>query len=110
MLDGRGGTGRFGPFVGWWALSSLRGVVLRGRVGFCWAGGYVRLRYRLRSRRPKAGDAVRPGGCVFVQVEIQRWWPNRVPLAWVVVRGVEVDALLGGPAVVGRMAFLIAGS
>ena len=50
----------------------------------------------------KAGDAVCPGGCGFVQVNLKRWWPNRVPLAWVVVRGVEVDALLGGPAVVGQ--------
>ena len=82
------------------AVPSLRGFVLRGRVGFCWAGGYVWLRYRLWRCRPKAGDAVRPGGCIFVQVELQRWWSNRVPLAWVVVRGVVVDALLSGRAVV----------
>ena len=59
-------------------------------------------RYRLRRCRAKAGDAVDSGGCVFVRVELQLWWPNRVPLTWVVVRGVEVDALLGGPAVVGQ--------
>ena len=88
--------------MGQWALSSLWGVALRGRVAFCWAGGYVWFRYRLRCRRPKAGDAVCSAGCVFVQVELQRWWPNRVPLAWVIVRAVEVDALLGGPAVVGQ--------
>ena len=62
----------------------------------------MRLRYRLWHCRPKAGDVVCSGGCVFVQVELQRRWPNRVPLAWVVVRGVEVDALLSGPAVVGQ--------
>ena len=87
LLDGRGGAGRFSPLVGWWALSSLRGVVLRGRVGICLAGGYVWLRYRLWRRQPKAGDAVRPGVCIFVQVELQPSWPNGVPLAWVVVRG-----------------------
>ena len=58
--------------------------------------------HRLRRRPPKAGDAVCSRGCVFVQVELQRWWPNRVPLGWVIVRGVEVDALLGGTAVVGQ--------
>ena len=60
------------------------------------------LRYCLWHCWPKAGDAVRPGGCIFVQVELRRWWSNRVPLAWVVVRGVETDALLSGPAVVGQ--------
>ena len=88
--------------MGWWAVPSLRGFVLRGPMGFCWAGGYVWLRYRLWRCRPKAGDAVRPGGCIFVQVALQRWWSNRVPVAWVVVRGLEVDALLSGPAVVGQ--------
>ena len=88
--------------MGQWALSSLWGVALRGRVGFCWAGGYVWFRYRLRRRRPKASDAVCSAGGVFVQVELQRWWPNRVPLAWVIVRAVEVGGLLGGPAVVGQ--------
>ena len=85
-----------------WAVPSLRGFVLRARLGFCWAAGYVWLRYRLWRCGPKADDAVRPGGCIFVQVELQRWWSNRVPLAWVAVRGVEVDALLSGPAVVGQ--------
>ena len=88
--------------MGWWALSFLRGIVLRGRVGFRWARGYVWFRYMLRRRWPKAGYAVRPGGCVFVQVELQRWWPNRVPLVWVVVRGVEVDALPGRAALKGQ--------
>ena len=60
------------------------------------------LRYRLWHCGSKAGDVVCPGGRIFVQVELQRWWPNRVPLAWVMVRGVEVDALLSGPAVVGQ--------
>ena len=45
---------------------------------------------------------MRPGGCIFLQVELQRWWSNRVPLGCVVVRDVEVDALLSGPAVVGQ--------
>ena len=62
----------------------------------------MRLRYQLWHCRPKAGDVVCSGGCVFVQVELQRRWPNRVPLALVVVRGVEVDALLSGRAVVGQ--------
>ena len=48
-----------------------------------------------------SGD-VRPGGCILVQVELQRWWPNRVPHALVVVRVVELDALLSKPAVVGE--------
>ena len=88
--------------MGWWALSSLWGVVLWGPVESCWAGGYVLVRYRLWRRRRKPEDAVCPGGCVFVQVDLKRWWPSRVPFAWVVVRGVEVDALLAGPAVVGQ--------
>ena len=90
--------------MGWWAVSLSWGhvCVLRGRLGFCWAGGYVWLRYQLGHCWPKAGDAVRPGGCIFVQVEIQRWWSDRAPLTWVILRGVEVDALLSGPAVVGQ--------
>ena len=88
--------------MGWWAVPCLRGFVLRGRVRFCLARGYVWLRYWLRRCRPNAGDAVRPVGCIFVQREHQRWWSNRVPHTWVVVRGVEVDALLSGPAVVGQ--------
>ena len=75
-LDGRGGAWRFGSFVGQWALPSFWGVVLRGRAGFCWAGGYVWFRYRLRRPRPKAGDALCPGGCVFVQVEHQAGGPT----------------------------------
>ena len=101
MLDAHVDAGRFGPFVGQLTLSSLWRVVLRGRVGFCWAGGDVWFRYRLR-RRPKAGDSGSPSGCVILQVELQRWWPNRVPLTWAVVRSVEPDALLSGPAVVGQ--------
>ena len=45
---------------------------------------------------------MRPGGCIFVQVELQRRWSNRVPFPWVILRGVEVDALLIGPAAVGQ--------
>ena len=101
MLDGRGGAGRFRSFVCLWALSSLWSVVLSGSVGFCWAGGYVWFRYRSWGLRPKAGDAVCRGGCVFVQVDLMLWWP-RVPFVSVIVRGVEVDALLDGPAVVGQ--------
>ena len=74
--------------------------VLRGSLGFRRTAGYVRLQYRLWHCRPKADDVVCSGGCVFVQGELQRQWPNRVPLTWVVVRGVEVDALLSGPALV----------
>ena len=90
--------------MGWWAVPLLRGLVLvlRGRLGFRWAGGYVWLWYRLWHCRPKAGDAVCPGGCIFVQVEAERWWPDRVLLAWVILQGVEVDVLLSGPAVVGQ--------
>ena len=104
LLDGRGAAGGFGLFAGWWAVPLLRGLVfvLRGRLEFCWAWGYVWLRYRLWHCWPKAGDAVCPGGGIFVQVELQRWWSHRVPLAWVMVQGLEVDALLSGPAVVGQ--------
>ena len=104
MLDGRGGVGGFGFFVGWWAVPLLQVLVfvLRGRLGLCWAGGTVWLQYRLWHCWPKAGDAVCPGGCIFMQVELQRWWSNRVPLAWVIVRGVAVDPLLSGPALVGQ--------
>ena len=86
------------------AVSLLGGPVFvsRGRLGFRRTGGYVWLRYRLWHCESKAGDVVCSGGRIFVQVELQRWWPNRVPLAWVIVRGVEVDALLSGPAVVGQ--------
>ena len=66
------------------------------------AGGYVQLRYRLWRCWPKSCAAVRPGGCIFVQVELKRWWSNRVQFAWVIVRGVEMDALLIGSAVVGQ--------
>ena len=104
LFDGCGGVGGFGPFVGCWAVSLLGGPVFvsRGRLGFRRTGGYVWLRYWLWHCGPKAGDVVCSGGRVLVQVELQRWWPNRVPLAWVIVRGVEVDALLSGPAVVGQ--------
>ena len=57
MLDGRGGAGRLGSFVGQLVLSSLWEVFLLGCVGFRWAGGYVWFWYRLRRRRTKAGDA-----------------------------------------------------
>ena len=88
----------------WWAVLLLGQpvFVLHGRLEFRWAGGYVWFRFWFWHCRPKAGDAVCPGGCIFVQVELQRWWPNRVPLACVIVRGVEVDALLSEPAVVGQ--------
>ena len=93
-----------GPFVGCRAVPLLRGsvFVLRGRLGLCRAGGYVWFRYRLWHSWPKAGGAACPGCCILVQVELQRWLSNRVPLVRVIVRGVEVDALLSGPAVVGQ--------
>ena len=49
LLDGRDGVRGLGLFVGWWAVPSLRGFVfvLRGRLGFCWAGRYVWPPYRL---------------------------------------------------------------
>ena len=75
------------------ALVVWAGVRVAWAFGALLAGGYVWFRYLLWHGRPKAGDAVFPGGCIFVQVKLQRWWSNRV---------VEVDALLSGPAVVGQ--------
>ena len=96
--------GGFGPFVGSWGVPLLRGpvFVLRGRLWLYRAGGYVWFRYRLWHCRPNAGDAVCPVCCILMEVKLQRWWSNRVPLARCIVRGVEVDALLSGPAVVGQ--------
>ena len=45
---------------------------------------------------------MRPCWCIFVEVNLQRGGPNRVPLAWVLGCSRGVEALLGGPAVVGQ--------
>ena len=91
MLESRGVPGRF--------LCGPMGFVLL--VGSCSAGACGGLLgcgvcvVPVSVVAPKAGDAVCPAGCVFVQVFLKRWWPNRVPLASVVVRDVGDGCFTG---------------